>query len=121
MGSSSFPRRAVLTFGVGLTVLVASACAAPTLPLPPPSTPTVETVGTDRYLLASVRGAEAHAIIVIYNNDPSVPPSDRVDAAEADVEGSWQKVVTAKPGTILDVWQESGTTRSPPITIQLPR
>lgn len=106
----------MLAFAVTL-----AACAAPTLPLPPPSTPTVETVGPNRYLLASVRGAEPHAIIVIYNNDPSVQPSDRVDAAEADVEGSWQKVVTAKPGTILDVWQESGTVRSPPITIQLPK
>jgi hypothetical protein len=49
-----------------------------------------------------------------------VPPSDRVDAAEADNEGSWQKTITAKPGTALDVWQESGSTRSPPITVRLP-
>ena len=46
--------------------------------------------------------------------------SDHVDidiATFADDQGSWQLVVFAKPGDVLDLSQEDGTARSPTTTI----
>jgi hypothetical protein len=101
-------------------VLGGLSCAAPTLPLPPPTTPTVLAVGPELYRLRGERSAEPLAIVILYKRDLSLPQSDRVDAAEADAEGSWEKTIHAKPGTLVDIWQESGSTRSPPITLALP-
>ncbi len=77
-------------------------------------------VGTNLYRLRGERSADPHAIIIIFKNDPSLPRSNRVDATEADEEGTWEKTIEAKPGTVIDLWQESGSTRSPPTTFQLP-
>lgn len=77
-------------------------------------------VGANLYRLRGERSVDPHAIVIIFKNDPSLSRSDRVDAAEADEEGSWEKTIAAKPGTVIDLWQESGSTRSPPTTFQLP-
>lgn len=109
-----------LAVGFGATFAL-SACAAPTLPLPPPAQPTVSEVGTNLYLLRGVRSVEPHAIVLIYKNDVSLPLSDRVDASQSDGEGTWEKLISAKPGTVLDIWQDTGGARSPEVVIQLPR
>jgi hypothetical protein len=96
-------------------------CAAPTLPLPPPSLPTVAaTEEPGKVRLASVRGAEPHALIVVYNRNPEVPLDRRVGGAQADDEGSWSCEVYASRGDYLDVTQEFGSTRSPPRTFRVP-
>lgn len=100
--------------------MLAAACAAPTLPLPPPTAPSISEVAPDQYKLVGYQSVEPDALVVIYNNDPALAPSDRVDGAQADSSGSWEKVVSAKRGSVLDIWQESGTMRSPTVTIQLP-
>lgn len=95
-------------------------CAAPTLPLPPPAAPSVVSVGPNLYRLRGERSVEPLAIVIIFKNDLSLAQPDRVDAAEADAEGTWEKTIVANPGTVIDLWQESGSTRSPPVTFQLP-
>lgn len=114
-------RGVLLCLVAGLGAFALGACAAPTLPLPPPAQPTVSEVGTNLYLLRGVRSVEPHAIVLIFKNDVSLPLSDRVDASQSDGEGTWEKTISAKPGTVLDIWQDTGGARSPEIVIQLPR
>lgn len=112
------PRRAILL----ALALAALACAAPTLPLPPPSLPSVESsTEPNRYHLRAVRGAEASAIVVLVNRNPSVPGPERAAATVADNEGTWEVDVWANPGDTLDITQEFGSTRSPPVVLTLPR
>jgi hypothetical protein len=113
-------RRLCALLAVG-AVTTSLACAAPTLPLPPPAAPQVTSLGQNQYLLRAERGAEPHAIVLIYNKDPEVPLSERVYASEANAEGTWEKTITAKPGSFVDIWQDTGNASSPQISIQLPR
>ena len=116
VGAHDRPRRAFLA----LVLLVAGACAAPTIPLPPPSLPVVSAGATaDRVKLSSTRGVEPRALVVIYNRNPAVPLGQRVGGAEADDQGSWDTEVYAKAGDYLDITQEVGTTRSPPTTLRV--
>lgn len=97
-----------------------AACTSPTIPLPPPTAPLVTASATPgKYKLSSERGAEPHALIVVYNRNPAVPPSQRVGGAEADDDGSWETEVIATAGDTLDVTQEFGNTRSPPTTVKV--
>jgi hypothetical protein len=104
-----------------LALLGVIACQTPTLPLPPPVAPEVDRVGDNQYRLRSVHGAEPNAIIVIYNRNPAYNLADRAEAVEVDGEGSWEQVVGATPGDFFDLWQESGSNRSPPTTFQIPK
>src|SRR5262245_52377004 len=106
---------------IALAVLGVVACQTPTLPLPPPVAPQVDRVGDNQYRLRSTNGAEPNAIVVIYNRNPAYNFADRVDAVEVDGAGSWEQVVGAAPGDFFDLWQEVGSTRSPPTTFQIPK
>jgi hypothetical protein len=98
------------------------ACASPTLPLPPPAVPTiVASTSPGKYHLSSERGAEPNAIIIVFNRNPAVPRDQRVSGAQADGGGTWDAEVIASAGDYLDISQEFGTTRSAPITVQVPR
>jgi hypothetical protein len=111
-----FTRRAVLALG-----LFVAACASPTLPLPPPAVPTVTPSTTaGKVHLASRNGAEANAIIVVVNKNPSVPLDQRVSGAQADGSGSWDCDAAASSGDVLEVTQEFESTRSPPVDVQVP-
>ena len=104
-----------------LAALVASfalACTSPTLPLPPPAAPTFS-VGVDAgtFKLSSIDGAEPNAVIIIVNRDETLPRNMRVTGTIADGRGSWDATVVAKVGDVLDIAQESGTTRSPGTTV----
>ena len=102
-------------------IVVVAACASPTLPLPPPAVPNVSaSTEVGKVHLASTRGAEANAIIVVYNRNPSVRLDQRFGGAQADGTGSWQADVFASHGDVVEVTQEFGTTRSPPIDVQIP-
>lgn len=92
---------------------VALACTSPTLPLPPPALPTIS-AGTEpnTYRLSSIEGALPNALIVVVNRNEALPRDKRVDGTIADDKGSWEVTIFATPGDVLDIAQESGTTRS---------
>ncbi len=97
-------------------------CASPTLPLPPPSLPSISPAGAPGEVhLTSERGAEPNAIVIVYNRNPAVPRNQRVSGSQADERGTWDCDVVATPGDYLDITQEFGSTRSPPVTVQVPR
>ena len=101
-------------------VVLCVACASPTLPLPPPQTPSVTEVSMGKVTLRSDRGAQPHAIIVIVNQEERVPVAERANAVEADDLGSWEKTITAGSGDVIDITQEFDTgDKSPPITIRI--
>jgi len=97
---------------------LAMACTSPTLPLPPPSSPLIS-LGTepDTFKLASINGVEPNALVVIVNRNETLPRNKRVTGTIADENGSWDTTVFAKIGDVLDISQESGTTRSPGTTV----
>lgn len=104
---------------VACVVLVA--CAAPTLPLPPPGAPVVEATDTpDVVRLVSVRGAQPDAVVLVVNENTSLPRATRVAATLADEAGSWSLEVAARPGDRLDVSQEYEGVRSSGTSVRVP-
>jgi hypothetical protein len=112
-------RRGVLW---GLALLSgALACASPTLPLPPPVAPTVETTDAAHVkLVAGCGGALPQATIVVINRRASLPGDQAVSGAIADGCGAWDANVVAQRGDLLDITQESGTDISAPVTVSVP-
>jgi len=91
----------------------AASCASPTLPLPPPEEPVFSpSTEAGHVHLHSSGGAEPNAIIVIVNEDTSVPLEERVTGTEADATGSWDADVLASSGDVLDISEQSGTAAS---------
>jgi hypothetical protein len=103
---------------LGILAIPALGCTSPTLPLPPPAAPLIST-GTevDTFHLSSVEGAEPNALVVIVNRNETLPRDQRVTGTIADERGSWDATVIAKAGDVLDISQESGTSRSAGTTI----
>src|ERR1700689_3080214 len=95
------------------------ACASPTLPLPPPSIPSLSRTDSTHVTLSSVGGVEANAIVVIYNRNPNVSLQERVTGVQADTNGSWTQTIVASLNDVVDITQEFGTTQSPPTTVQI--
>jgi hypothetical protein len=62
----------------------------------------------------------ANAIVVVYNKNPAVPPDQRVSGAQADADGSWDAEPWASSGDVIDVTQEVGTDKSPPVSVTIP-
>jgi hypothetical protein len=101
-----------------LAVAGAVACTSPTLPLPPPTPPSVTTGSQPDFVhLSSQNGAEPNALIIIVNRNTDLPRHQRVTGTIADENGSWDVDVRAKTNDVLDISQESGSTRSPVTTI----
>jgi hypothetical protein len=100
--------------------LLAVACTSPTLPLPPPALPTIS-LGTtpNTYHLKSDKGALPNALVVAVSRNESLPREQRVAAALADAQGSWDMDVFGHTGDVLDLSQEDGATRSPSSTVEL--
>ncbi|MCA9585152.1 MAG: hypothetical protein KC657_07330 [Myxococcales bacterium] len=95
-------------------------CTSPTLPLPPPTAPTIS-AGTapGTVTLASAGGVQPNALVIVLNQNPELARNERVSGTFADETGSWQLEVLARPGDVLDVFQEYESTRSPPVTVQV--
>lgn len=105
---------------LALVVVVGTACTSPTLPLPPPSQPTISVgVEPDTFRLASDRGALPNALVIVVNRDEMLPRDQRVTGTIADAEGSWELAITGSAGDLVDISQEVGTTRSPTTTVRL--
>ncbi len=108
---------APVTLVLGVTG-VTLGCTSPTLPLPPPSSPLFAAGATPgTFKLSSIEGAEPNALIVIVNRNEDLPRNKRVSGTIADERGSWDTEVVAKVGDVLDISQESGSTRSPSTTV----
>lgn len=103
-----------------VAVATCAACTTPTLPLPPPSLPTVS-IGSEpnTFVLKSDRGALPNALIVVVNRNPALTLDQRVDGTIADSQGSWEIQIRASANDVLDISQEDGTTRSPSTTMTL--
>ena len=102
-----------------VAIAFAIGCASPTLPLPPPSIPSISRGDSTHITLSSVRGVEANAIVVIYNRNPAVSLQERVTGVQADADGTWTQTVFASLNDVVDITQEFGTTQSPPTTVQI--
>jgi hypothetical protein len=117
----SLLRRVFVIAGALACLGIVGACASPTLPLPPPAVPDVgPSTEAGRVHLFSRHGAEANAIIVVVNLNPSVPLNQRVDGAQADQEGTWDADVLASSGDVLEITQEFGGTRSAGVRLKVP-
>jgi hypothetical protein len=106
---------------VGPFAALALACASPTLPLPPPETPTVSPgLDADHVILTvACGGAEAGALIVIVNTNTSVPGDEAVSGSLVSDCGGWDATVFAHNGDYLDITQEIGTEQSQPVVLQV--
>lgn len=105
---------------VTLAISFGLACTSPTLPLPPPTLPTIS-VGSEpnTFRLKSEKGAIPNALIVVVNRNESLSRSDRVEGTIADAQGSWELDVVGRVGDVVDISQEDGVTRSPATTVTL--
>ncbi len=104
----------------GLIAFLVS-CTTPTLPLPPPTEPSI-TASTipGKVHLHGVQSATPNALLIAFNQNPAVPRSERVTGTQADEAGSWDMDVTAAPRDVIEITQETGDTRSPSIDITVP-
>lgn len=103
---------------LGALVALASACTSPSLPLPPPAAPIISSgLEPDTFRVASIEGAQPNALILIVNRNEDLPRNKRVSGTLADGLGSWDIVVTAKVGDVLDISQEASGARSPDTTV----
>jgi hypothetical protein len=106
---------------VAVFVTAALACASPTLPLPPPLVPT-QGLGPDANhvrLSAPCGSVEPNAVIIILNENPSLPGDQAVSGSLANNCGQWDAVVYAHKGDVLQITQEQGTAASPPTVVQV--
>jgi hypothetical protein len=103
---------------VAAGVVAIAACTSPTLPLPPPAEPLIS-IGSDpdHFKLTSIQGAEPNALVIIVNRREDLPRDQRVSGTIADEKGTWDAIVIAKTGDVLDISQESGSTQSPGTTV----
>jgi hypothetical protein len=122
LGSRSATRRGVL-LASGLAMAVAlGACVSPTLPLPPPETPIIsQGSALNRFVLTAGKGgAKQNAFIITINQNPTIPREERVAGTQAEADGSWRVELFAEPGDRIDITQESGTERSPSLSVTIP-
>lgn len=97
-----------------------AACTSPTLPLPPPTAPTIGVgIEPNTYVLRSDEGALPNALIIVVNRNESLAPHERVSGTIADEVGSWELAISGYAGDVVDISQEDGTTRSPATTVTL--
>jgi hypothetical protein len=101
---------------------LAAACTSPTLPLPPPEVPSVTlSPTTGKVHLHSAQGATPNALVIAFNLNPNLPRAERVTGTQADDGGSWDMDVTAGPGDVIEITQETDNTRSPSIEVTVPK
>jgi hypothetical protein len=106
---------------LALPLLLALACASPTLPLPPPELPT-QTIGVDAdhiTLSAGCGGVESGAVVVIINENPDLAGDKAVSGTIASSCGQWDASVFAHSGDLLQVNQLSGTETSPDTLVKV--
>lgn len=99
-------------------VVLLAACASPTLPLPPPTVPSISSTSEPNvFHLSSTGGVEPGALVLVVNRNEAVDRDRRVSGTIADERGSWDLDVFANVGDALDISQDNGDARSPTITV----
>jgi hypothetical protein len=101
----------VLALALGL------GCTSPTLPLPPPTAPTITAGSTPDTVKLDGTSAEPNAVIIVVNRNNDLPRDKRVSGTIADEAGTWDVEVVAKTGDALDIAQDNGSVRSPVTTV----
>ncbi|MFO0642835.1 MAG: hypothetical protein U0183_26640 [Polyangiaceae bacterium] len=116
-------RRRLLLASSAVAVLGVAGCVSPTLPLPPPELPAVsQGTAPGRYVLSGAKGAAlADAFVIAINESARLPRDQRVAGTQADPDGSYRIELYASPGDRIDLTQERGNERSPPVSVQIPR
>jgi hypothetical protein len=102
---------------LALAVVAGLSCTSPTLPLPPPTAPTITTGSQPDTVKLEGTSAEPNAVIIIVNRNPDLPRDKRVSGTIADEVGTWEAEVVAKAGDALDITQDNGHVRSPVTTV----
>jgi hypothetical protein len=106
-------------------VALVLACASPTLPLPPPEAPSVETVDATHVLLTAGCGgaiptAEIHVVNNGINNQgdpaPGPDPGNEIGVSVTAC-GSWQLEVYARTNDTLTITQVNGNQVSLPVYV----
>jgi len=103
-------------------VMLVLACASPTLPLPPPETPTIGPGPDANHVQLSdpCGGADNDAVIIVVNANPNVSNANAVSGTRADGCGAWQVAVYAHKGDVLEVTQQSGANLSQTLEVMVP-
>ena len=97
-----------------IALALLGACAAPTLPLPPPDA-AVGAPNEEGIVEVQGSGAEAGALALCVNRD-----TDAVAGAYADDVGHFAISIPAEIGHELEVWYEVGFDKSQPLTVVVP-
>lgn len=103
-------RLALMAAAAGL----AAACLSPTLPLPPPSKPTVE--GPDQQGMVTLSGRVQEGASVYAANMRTGDIRGQIDL---DSDGDYSFQIPAQAGDELELWYTLGTEESPSIVFRI--
>jgi hypothetical protein len=96
--------------GAAASVLVAG-CLSPTLPLPPPSAPDIQEVGSGQYVLTGIIPEPGFVLVL----------NKRTNAVNGTLSsGEYSVPVQARPADAMQLWYESGTDVSDIVEFEIP-
>jgi hypothetical protein len=121
--------QAIRRIALAAAVATGVGCLAPTLPVPPPSTPEVSAPDTTG--VVTVQGtkgsAHANATVTVWNETYAESPACAADPACApgvvrivNPDGSWVVKVKAQSKDLLYVWQTIGNEQSDQSEVHVP-
>lgn len=107
-------------FAVVAVVVAGVACASPTLPLPPPSIPTIGpgAMAGQVHLSAQCGGTQAGATVLVINDSQPIGKRDAVTVS--DNCGAWALDVYAVKHDVLQIQQIVGSEISDSASVQVP-
>lgn len=113
-------RRVFAVVSVVALALLGPACASPTLPLPPPSVPTIGPgpMAGLVHLSAQCGGTQDGATVLVINDAQPIGNRDAVTVS--DNCGAWSLDVHASSHDILQVQQIVGSEISDAVSVQVP-
>jgi hypothetical protein len=100
---------------LGGTLALLGGCLSPTLPLPPPDEPQVESAGQGLVSLSG-RVPKPNAPVIAVNNDTGAYAGD-----DADEAGRYWFQIAAEPGDHMEIWYLDGNDRSDDRVFEIPR
>jgi hypothetical protein len=112
-------RRGLGVVALAVVAVLGSACASPTLPLPPPLVPTIGpgAMAGQVHLSSGCGGVQDSAYVLVTNNNE--PSAHRAVATVADTCGSWSLDTWANKGDTLEIQQIVGAEISDALIVQV--